>query len=74
MNEQQFVLLNRGTVDHLLTMLRRSENYCSNARPTTYPIPDEDLYAEPTEFYSGASGYAGATMREVICTLESALD
>jgi len=70
--EQQMVLISATEVDRLLVLLQRAEGYCTNARPSVYPIPDEDLHADCTEFYSGASGYAKATMREVIQCLESA--
>ena len=67
------VLISRGQVDHLLRMATRAESYCRNAR-SSYPFrADTDINAEPTEFYPGASGYAGATLREVIQVLESHL-
>ena len=71
--EQQMVMLNRQEVEHLIKMAIRAEGFCLNARPVSYPQTQEDLFAEPTEFYSGASGYARATLREVIQSLESAL-
>ena len=46
---------------------------CRKARPASRHPDVEELMAEPTEFYSGASGYAGATMRDVIQQLESYL-
>ena len=67
------VMLNRQEVEHLIKMAIRAEGFCLNARPVSYPQTQEDLFAEPTEFYSGASGYARATLREVIQSLESAL-
>lgn len=54
-------------------MATRAEGYCRKARPCLFPQSQEDLFAEPTEFYSGASGYARATLQEVIQSLESAL-
>lgn len=72
--ETRFVMIDKGEVERLLQMCVRAEGFCRNARPATSPFTKEDLYAEPTEFYSGSSGYAGATMREVICTLESSLE
>jgi len=72
--ETQYVLISREQVQHMITMLERSVGYCAKARPTSWPMSTEDLHAEPTEFYSGASGYAGATMRDVLQTLESHLD
>ena len=68
----EMVSIPRHQLDHLLTMMRLSESYCRKARP----LSQEDIYdthAEPTEFYSGASGYAGATLREAIQTIESNL-
>ena len=67
------VVLNRFEVEHLIRMATRAEGYCRKARPVSYPQTEEDLHAEPTEFYSGASGYARATLQEVIQSLESAL-
>ena len=68
------VLISRGQVDHLLRMASRAEGYCRQAR-STFPFNAEtDIHAEPTEFYPGASGYAGATLREIIQTLESHID
>ena len=64
------VQIPRGECEQLLTYLRRSQGYCLNARPVRFPMSDEDLHAEPTEFYSGASGYARATMGMVIDALE----
>ena len=56
----------------MLTQLHRAEGYCSRAKSTpemTVSIVDDD----PTLYYPGASGYAGATMRSIICTLETHL-
>ena len=72
--EQQMVVLNRYEVEHLIKMATRAEGYCRKARPVSYPQTEEDLHAEPTEFYSGASGYARATLQEIIQSLESAVD
>jgi hypothetical protein len=71
--EFEMVSIPREQLDHLLTMMRLSESYCRKARPLSWPQSQEDIYAEPTEFYSGASGYAGATLREAIQTIESNL-
>ena len=54
-------------------MMERAERYCSNARPVPHRPSRDELMAEPTTYYSGASGYAGATLRCAIQTLESAL-
>ncbi len=71
--EFEMVSIPRHQLDHLLTMMRLSEGYCRKARPISWPQSQEDIHAEPTEFYSGASGYAGATLREAIQTIESNL-
>ena len=66
----EMVSIPRHQLDHLLTMMKISEGYCRKARPLSM----DDIYdthAEATEFYSGASGYAGATLREAIQTIES---
>ena len=75
MSDYRFDLVSipRHQLDHLLTMMRISEGYCRNARPSFYPQSQEDIMAEPTEFYAGATGYAGATLREAIQTIESNL-
>ena len=71
--EQQMVMISRAEIEHLIRMATRAEGFCRKARPVSYPQSQEDLHAEPTEFYSGASGYARATLQEVIQSLESAL-
>ena len=66
------VLISRPLVEQLIVQLERSSHFCENARSMT----KKDMYdttAEPTEFYAGASGYARATMRDVLQTLESHL-
>lgn len=68
----EMVSIPRHQLDHLLTMMKLSEGYCRKARPFTM-YEDNAEHAEPTEFYSGASGYAGATLREAIQTIESNL-
>jgi hypothetical protein len=71
--EQQMILISKPDVERILDNLQRAEGYCRRAR-SSYPFnPDTDIYAEPTEFYSGASGFAGATMRDAIQSLESHL-
>ena len=66
------VSIPRQQLDHLLTMMKLSEGYCRKARP--FSMDDVyDTHSEPTEFYAGASGYAGATLREAIQTIESNL-
>ena len=71
--EQRFIQLSTDEVDQLLVMLKRAEGYCRNARGPSRKPSKRELNAEPTEFYSGASGYAGATMRLAINTLEAHL-
>ena len=60
-------------IEELIVMLRRAEGYCAKARGPSRKPSKKELLAEPTAFYSGASGYAGATMRMTIRTLESHL-
>ena len=71
--EQQMVMISVQEVEHLIRMASRAEGYCRKARPASLHPDRDELFAEPTEFYSGASGYAGACLREVIQSLESAL-
>ena len=66
--EQQMVVISRTECEQLLTYLERARGYCLNARPADFS--PEGLRAEPTEFYSGASGYARATMSMVIDALQ----
>ena len=70
----EMISIPRFEVERMIQMCIRAEGYCRNARPVTFPQSKEDLLAEPTEFYSGSSGYAGATLREVICSLETSLE
>ena len=65
--------ISRTQVDHILRLAIRAEGYCRNARSSIVFNRETDINAEPTEFYPGASGYAGATLREVIQVLESHL-
>ncbi len=71
--DTQMVLISKPAVEQMLVDLQRAEGYCRNARPSVPFNPETDIYAEPTEFYSGASGFAGATLRLAIQTLESHL-
>jgi len=68
--DQKMVMISRDTIDQMLTMLHRSKGYCEKARPARW---EEDPHAEPTEFYSGASGFALGTMKYTIEKLESHL-
>ena len=63
------ILISKPMIEQVLVQLQRAEGYCRKARPTTTTSWQD----EPTDSYPGASGYAGATMRDVIQTLESAL-
>ena len=62
------VVISRAECEKLLTYLERAQGYCLNARPAEFT--PEALKAEPTAFYSGAAGYARATMGMVIDALE----
>lgn len=68
--EQPTVSIPKDVLDDLLICMQRAERYCQNARASVWPMSDEDLQDEATSFYSGASGYAGGTLRHVISTLE----
>lgn len=70
--EPRMIRISEDQVQQMLTQLHRAEGYCSRAKSTpemTVSIVDDD----PTLYYPGASGYAGATMRSIICTLETHL-
>ena len=71
--EQNMVLISRDMVDHMITMMGRAEYYCAHAISTFSEDYDEE-HDDPTRTYPGASGYAGATMRDIIQTIESHLD
>ena len=67
------ILISRQQVDYLIRMMGRAEYYCAHAISTFSDEYDEQ-HDDPTRTYPGASGYAGATLRDVIRVLESALD
>jgi len=71
--EQEMVLISKPLVDMLLVQLTRAEYYCAHAKSMNDPSIDL-LECEPTATYAGASGYAGATLRSAIQTLESAVE
>ena len=71
--DTQMVLISKPAVEQMLIELQRAEGYCRNARPSVPFNPETDIHAEPTEFYSGASGFAGITLRRAIQTIESHL-
>lgn len=67
------VKIDRLELEYLLAQMRRAEGFCRNARPASYNASIEELNEEPTNFYSGASGYAGSCLQSAIQLLESAL-
>ena len=67
----EMVSIPRIQLDQILIQMQRAEGICRKARPASRHPDKAELMAEPTTFYSGASGYAGATMRDVIQQLES---
>ena len=69
----EMVSIPRIQLDHMLIQMQRAEGICRKARPASRHPDKAELMAEPTTFYSGASGYAGATMRDVIQQIESHL-
>ena len=68
--EQEYVRLPREECDRLIRSLTRAEYYCAHATSASDPTVDI-VHDEPTRTYPGASGYAGATMRDVLQSLES---
>jgi len=66
--DQDFVLISRENITTMITMMKRAENYCSNARTVK---PDEQ--SEPTESWPGACGYSRATLGQIIWNLEAHL-
>ena len=69
--EQQMVLISREQVDLMLRQMGRAEYYCAHAMSMHSEDYDENM--DPTRTYPGASGYAGATLRDAIQVLESAI-
>ena len=69
----EMVSLPRCQIDQILIQMQRAETFCRKARPASRHPDMEELMAEPTEFYSGASGYAGATLRDCIQQIETYL-
>ena len=69
--EQQMVSIPLAECERMLRYLTKAEYYCAHARSAFDPAVTEDDDATTT--YPGASGYAGATMRDVIQSLESHL-
>ncbi len=69
----EMVSLPRVQLDNILIQMQRAETFCRKARPASRHPDMDELMAEPTEFYSGASGYAGATLRDCIQQIETYL-
>ena len=69
----EMVTLPRVQLDQILIQMQRAETFCRNARPASRHPDMDELMAEPTTFYSGASGYAGATLRDCIQQIETYL-
>ena len=67
------VLISREQIDHMITIMGRAEYYCAHAISTFDPDYDEE-HDDPTRTFPGASGYAGAALRDVIQTLESHIE
>ena len=71
--EQEMIRISRPLVEQLIDQLDRSATFCEKARSFTQDDM-HDTQADATEFYAGSSGYARATMRDILQTLESHLD
>ena len=56
--------------ERMLRYLTKAEYYCAHATSSSDPSVDV-VHDEPTRTYPGASGYAGATMRDIIQTIEN---
>ena len=69
----EMVSLPRVQLDQILIQMQRAETFCRKARPASRHPDMDELMAEPTEFYSGASGFAGATLRDCIQQIETYL-
>ena len=65
--DTSYRVINANQLDMLLKLLKRSIHYCENASS----IDLSDPYQEPTQTYSGASGYARATMQMVVDDLSA---
>ena len=69
-----FVMISREECEMIVMRLRRAAGFCQNAIPSSRKPSKNELMMEPTSFYSGASGYAGATMTSVLEQLEAHLN
>ena len=67
--EQQMVTIPLAECQRMIRYLTTAEHYCANAQS----VWDPEVPADPTFTFPGASGYASATMRDIIQTLESHL-
>ena len=65
------VLIPREEVERQVRQLQRAIHYCTHAKSSFDPTVD--LMAEPTETYPGASGYACAAMKDIVCSLETSI-
>jgi hypothetical protein len=63
------VLIERGECERLLRLMIKAEGYCRNAKSTSQCNEND----EPMASYPGANGYAGALLRELIQTIETAM-
>jgi len=63
------VRIPRSECERMLRYLTKAEYYCAHAKSSRDPDIDP-VHDEPTRTYPGASGFAGATMRDIIQTLE----
>tara|TARA_X000001382_G_scaffold33226_1_gene21835 strand:- start:61 stop:279 length:219 start_codon:yes stop_codon:yes gene_type:complete len=71
--EPEMIRISRPLVEKLIMQLDESATYCEKARFLT----KYELYhtkTEPTESVIGANGFARATMRDILQTLESHLN
>ena len=60
-------MISRDELDILIIQMERAETFCRKART---PTKRDSAHSEPTEFYAGASGYAGATLRHAINSIQ----
>ena len=67
--EQQMVTIPLAECERMIRYLTEAEHYCTHAQS----VWDHEVPTDPTYTFPGASGYAGATMRDIIQTLESHL-
>ena len=68
MENTEFVVISRENIQSMITMMKRARGYCLNAQSVR-----TSNFDDATASYPGASGYAGATLGEVITNLEAHL-